>query len=454
MVKATPMVQQYLSIKQQHPDAILFFRMGDFYEMFFEDAKIASRILEIALTSRNKKDEDPIPMCGIPYHAANAYIAPLIQNGFKVAVCEQMEDPAKAKGLVRRDVVRVITPGVLLDTEILDAKRNNFLMALYFWRNRYGIAHLDISTGTFKVTESSQEEAVLDECRRIEPKETLVAESLRDDRKIKALIESLDQTSVNFLKDDIFDPGSAQRRLLRQFKTQSLEGFGCHGWQAGIAAAGAILRYVDETHKGELVHLTRIVSYSLSDFMVIDETTKKSLELFETMRTRTKQGSLLGTMDYTVTAMGGRMLREWLQYPLVDVEPIQQRLEAVEEAKEKLPRPSLRKVLGEIHDLERLNGKIALDRCHARDLVALKNSIQRLPFVRSFIEGGSTGALFSKIMGQWDDLADIGHCIEEALCDEPPLALKEGGLIRAGFDEGLDELIRVSQEGKDCISRL
>jgi len=454
MVKATPMVQQYLSIKAQYPDAILFFRMGDFYEMFFEDAKIASRILEIALTSRNKKDQDPIPMCGIPFHAAKAYIAPLIEHGLKVAICEQVEDPATAKGLVKRDVVRVITPGVLLETEILDGKSNNFLMALCVQQNRYGIAHLDISTGTFKVTESDQEEAVFDECTRIEPKEALVAESHREDRQVQALIERLGHRAVNFLKDETFDLEMARRRLLRQFQTRSLEGFGCHEWPAGMAAAGALLRYVDETHKGELSHLTGIASYSLSDFMVIDETTKRNLELFETMRTRAKRGSLLGALDQTVTAMGGRMLREWLQYPLIDADRIEKRSAAVEEAKGRLPRRRLRKVLSEIHDLERLNGKIALDRCNARDLLALKTSIQELPRLLSLIQGGSAEGLFSKIVDEWDDLTDIGDFIDEAICDEAPLTLREGGLIKGGFDEGLDELMLISKEGKDWITRL
>jgi len=454
MAKATPMVQQYLSIKHNYPDAILFFRMGDFYEMFFEDAKVASRILEIALTSRNKKDEEAIPMCGVPHHAAQPYVAKLIEHGFKVAICEQVEDPAKSKGLVKRDVVRVITPGLVLDTEILDSKSNNFLMALYFWHGSFGIANLDISTGTFKVTESSELEAVLDECRRIEPRETLVAESQREEEQVRTLIHALNQTSMCFLKDETFELESARARLLRQFKTSSLEGFGCNEWQAGIAAAGGLLRYVDDTHKGDLVHLTGIVSYSLSDFMVIDEATKRNLELFETIRTGARRGSLLGVMDCTVTAMGGRKLRTWLQYPLLDLGKIQQRLDSVEEAKENLlVRRSLREAMDEIYDLERLNAKIALDRCNARDMVALKRSIERLPRVRALIEGYRSGD-FSKIKGEWDDLADIGRLIESAICDEPPLTLREGGIIKPGFDQGLDELIRISQDGKDWIARL
>ncbi|MBN1840908.1 MAG: DNA mismatch repair protein MutS [Deltaproteobacteria bacterium] len=454
MAKATPMVQQYLSIKHNYPDAILFFRMGDFYEMFFEDAKVASRILEIALTSRNKKDQEAIPMCGVPHHAAQSYVAQLIEHGFKVAICDQVEDPAKSKGLVKRDVVRVITPGLVLDTDILDSKSNNFLMALYLWQGSFGIANLDISTGTFKVTESREFDEVLDECRRIEPRETLIAESQREEAQVKALIHGLNQTSICFLKDETFELESSRARLFRQFKTSSLEGFGCHEWQAGIAAAGGLLRYVDDTHKGDLVHLTGIVSYSLSDFMVIDEATKRNLELFETIRTGARRGSLLGVMDCTVTAMGGRKLRTWLQYPLLDIGKIQQRLDSVEEAKENLlVRRSLREAMDEIYDLERLNAKIALDRCNARDMVAMKRSIERLPRILALIEGYRSGD-FSKIKGEWDDLADIGRLLESAISDEPPLTLREGGIIRPGFDQGLDELIRISQEGKDWISRL
>ena len=454
MAKPTPMVQQYLSIKQEYPDTIVFFRMGDFYEMFFEDAQVASRILEITLTSRNKNDEQPIPMCGVPHHAAQAYVGRLIEHGLKVAICEQVEDPAKAKGLVKRDVVSVVTPGVVLDTELLDAKSNNFLMCLCGQQDSYGIAYLDISTGTFRVTESDRFEAVADECSRIGPRETLVAKSQGEQPRIRALIDSLGQASVTQLEDETFELESAQTRLLRQFKTHSLEGFGCDELRAGICAAGALLRYVDETHKGDLVHVTRIVSYSLSDFMVIDETTRRNLELFETIRGGAKRGSLLAVMDCTVTAMGGRKLRTWLQYPLLDLGQIRARLDAVQETKEKLAaRRELRNVLEEIYDLERLNGKIALDRCNARDLVALEESIERLPQIRSLINE-HTSEFFSGIRDSWDDLTDVAGLIKEAICDEPPLSVREGGIIRPGFDRKLDELIRISQEGKGWISDL
>lgn len=454
MVKATPMVQQYLSIKQQYPDAILFYRMGDFYEMFFEDAKIASRILEIALTSRNKKDEEPIPMCGVPHHAARNYIARLIERGFKVALCEQVEDPAKAKGLVKRDVVRVITPGLVVDTEILDARSNNFLMSLFVCQGRYGIAHLDISTGTFRVTESSDFDKITDECRRITPSESLLAQSHRESPEIEALTKILGATSLNFLADKHFELETARTRLLKQFKTHSLEGFGCNEWGAGISAAGSLLHYVDETQKGDLVHITGITSYSLSDFMVVDEVSKRNLELFETIWSGSKRGSLLGIVDQTVTAMGARLLRSWLQYPLLDVEQIKLRSDAVEKAKENLSvRRSMRQALQEIHDLQRLNARIALNRCNARDLVALKHSIESLPEIRALLNQ-LPSPLFERITSKWDDLADVAGLVDDAISDDPPLTTREGGMIKPGFDEGLDELIRSSRDGKDWISGL
>jgi DNA mismatch repair protein MutS len=454
MVKATPMVQQYLAIKQQYPDAILFYRMGDFYEMFFEDAKTASQILEIALTSRNKNDEEPIPMCGVPHHAARGYIARLIEQGFKVAICEQVEDPAKAKGIVKRDVVRVITPGVVVDTEILDAGSNNFIMALSSLEDRYGIAHLDISTGTFKVTESDDFEKVADECRRIEPRETLIAESHRGVPDIRMLVETLGETSLNFLEDKCFELESGRGRLLRQFKTHSLEGFGCEAWRAGITAAGALLHYVIETQKGELVHITGITSYSLSDFMVVDEVSRRNLELFETIWTGARRGSLLGVMDRTLTAMGARMLRAWIQYPLLDIEQIRRRLDSVEEAKENLPvRRSVRKALQDVQDLERLNARIALNRCNARDLIALKRSIERLPKTRSLLNELASPA-FSQMASAWDDLSDIAALVEEAIFDDPPLTTREGGMIKPGFNKELDAIVQSSREGKVWISGL
>jgi len=454
MAKATPMVHQYLSIKEDYPDAILFFRMGDFYEMFFEDAKIASRVLEITLTSRNKREEEPVPMAGVPHHAAPSYIAQLIRQGFKVAICEQMEDPAKAKGIVKREVVRVITPGVVVDTEILDDGANNFLTALYWTQGRFGMANLDISTGVFKVTESADGEAVLDECRRIAPRELLVSRSQSDQTPIHALRAELREIPTSPFDEESFGLSRARRRLQDQFKVHSLEGFGCHTWPAAIGAAGALLDYVHDTHKGELVHLTGVESYSLSDFMVIDEATTRNLELFETLRDGSRQGSLLDVMDFTKTPMGRRKLRSWLQYPLLDPERIQRRLDGVEEAKEKpFVRRSVRKLLDGVYDLERLNAKISLDRCNARDLAALRTSVEKLPRLREALDEYETGE-FAKILRRWDDLSDLGELIGDAIREDAPLTVREGGMIKSGFNAELDDLVRIGREGKDWISRL
>jgi DNA mismatch repair protein MutS len=454
MAKATPMVHQYLSVKEDYPDSILFFRMGDFYEMFFEDAKIASRVLEITLTSRNKKEEEPIPMAGIPHHAAPSYIAQLIEQGFKVAICEQMEDPAKAKGIVKREVVRVITPGVVVDTEILDAGANNFLTALYWDKERFGTAHLDISTGVFKVTESVDRREIQDECKRIDPKELLVSRSQQKEKPLSGILEVLQGVAISPIDEEAFNVSQARERLLRQFKVHSLEGFGCHEWPAAIAAAGALLEYVSNAEKGDLVHLSGIESYSLSEFMVIDEATKRNLELFETLRDGKRYGSLLGVMDFTKTPMGRRKLRSWLQYPLLDCHAIRRRLDSVEEAIEApFARRSLRKDLDGVHDLERLNAKISLDRCNARDLGALRISLEQLPLLRETLRGCESGE-FAEINARWDDLSDVAQVIKEAIRDDCPITLRDGGIIREGFSAELDELVRIGREGKDWVSRL
>jgi len=454
MIKTTPMVQQYLSIKKKYPDAILFYRMGDFYEMFFEDAEIASRILEITLTSRNKKDQKQIPMCGIPHHAASGYIAKLVENGYKVAICEQIEDPRQAKGIVKRDVVRIITPNIKLETEMLDARTENFLLAISLPADIYGISYLDISTGMFRVTESDNFSNILDECRRIEPREVLLPQSKENHPRIKELLASLDKITTTFIEDAIFDTANARSRLIQQFKTVSLEGFGCEGMKAGISAAGALLYYIKETQKGEANHLSRIIAYSLSDYMIIDEITKRNLELFKTIREGSKRGSLFGVMDRTVTAMGGRLLRRWLQYPLLDKKKIDQRLDAVEEAKENLTlRRSLRESLDGIYDLERLNSRIVLAHSNARDLLALKRSLKRVPEIKNQLSSLKSEP-FVKIYEGLDDLADISDLIERAICDDPPMTLREGGIIRPGYSQELDEIVEISKNGKEWISRL
>ncbi|MFH1672148.1 MAG: DNA mismatch repair protein MutS [Pseudomonadota bacterium] len=453
-VKITPMVQQYHSIKKEYPDALLFYRMGDFYEMFFEDAEIASRILDITLTSRNKKDDIPIPMCGVPYHAAQRYIARLIENGYKVAVCEQVEDPRQAKGLVKRDVVRVVTPGVVIDTELLDAKSNNFIMALFRYKGYFGLACLDISTGDFRVTESDSFSAVIDESLRIDPSEVLIPGSIREDSEIKALLSYFNERTVTLLDDPLFELDRAQTTLLKQFNTHSLEGFGCDEMHAGISAAGALLQYIHETQKGIVPHVNHIVAYFLADYIVLDDTTKRNLELFETIRTRSRTGTLLWVLDKTMTSMGGRMIRQWLNYPLLDAERLRLRLDAVEEAKENITlRGALREALSGIYDLERLNSKIVLAHSNARDLIALKRSVRKIPEIRTLIETFQSD-LLRQIQIELDDLADVGDMIEESICDDPPHTINEGGMIKPGYNSDLDEIVSVCKGGKKWIASL
>ena len=292
--KSTPMIKQYLSIKDQYPDAILFYRMGDFYEMFFEDAHLASRALEITLTSRNKNDESPVPMCGVPHRAARSYIARLINKGYKVAVCDQIEDPAQAKGLVKRDVVRVITPGMIIEDELLDERSNNYVLAVKSKDGAIGIAFLDISTGTFRIAESKDPEAIIEEIRRISPREILLAESSKNDPELLPVTDVFTEISKSYLNDRAFEFKRSYERLTDQFKTVSLEGFGCENWKAGVCAAGAVVFYVRETQKQKLAHLTRIEAHRLDKYLMVDELSWQNLELSRNIRSGSRRATLIG----------------------------------------------------------------------------------------------------------------------------------------------------------------
>ncbi|MDH3837598.1 MAG: DNA mismatch repair protein MutS, partial [Desulfobacteraceae bacterium] len=311
------MIKQYLSIKEKYADTILFYRMGDFYEMFFEDAEVASKALEITLTSRNKKDEFPIPMCGVPYKAVQGYIARLIDQGYKVAICDQVEDPALAKGLVKREVVRVITPGMILDNELLDEKSDNYVLALARSDDTAGLSYLDISTGVFRVTESHDMNSVVDETLRISPSEVLLPESSKSDRFFSPILNAMADRSITFLSDAAFKFGRGRERLVAQFKTLSLEGYGCEHLKAGVRAAGALVFYIRETQKQKIEHLSGIEYYSLSNHLIVDDISFRNLEIIKNILTGSRQGTLLGIMDRTVTAMGGRLLKRWIRYPLM-----------------------------------------------------------------------------------------------------------------------------------------
>jgi DNA mismatch repair protein MutS len=453
VLKKTPMIEQYLSIKEKYADTILFYRMGDFYEMFFEDAEVASKALEITLTSRNKKDENPIPMCGVPYKAAQGYIARLIDQGYKVAICDQVEDPALAKGLVKREVVRVITPGMILDNELLDEKSDNYVLALARNDDTAGLSYLDISTGVFRVTETRDMNSIVDEALRISPREVLLPESSKSDRFFSPVLNAVADRSITFISDNAFKFGRGRERLVDQFKTLSLEGFGCEHLKAGVRAAGALVFYIRETQKQKIEHLSAIESYSLSNYLIVDDISFRNLEIIKNILTGSRQGTLLGVLDRTVTAMGGRLLKRWIRYPLMDVPEIESRQHAVGEAKDKLTiRRNIREKLKSVYDLERLGSKISMGQSNARDFVALKHSLKSLPDIWSLLSNLNS-ELF-KCSQNIDSLCELADLIDNAIREDAPPTINEGGIIKTGYNAELDELISMSRDGKKWLARL
>ncbi len=454
MANVTPLIKQYLEIKAQYPDAILFFRLGDFYEMFFEDAQVASKALEITLTTRDKGKKDAVPLCGVPYHKASYYIGKLVEQGFKVAVCDQMEEVQDARGIVRREVTQVVTPGLIVDPEVLEAKDNNFLLGLSGEERRFGVAYLDLSTGEFKVTEVEDLDTLKDELERIRAKEILLPKSREDQAFVKRIAPRLEGGLINYLEDWKFEYRNCFELLTSQFNTISLDGFGCQGLREGIEAAGAILSYLKASQKGELKHINRILPYKCHDYMIIDEATKRNLEIFRSQQRGEEKGSLLALLDQAMTAMGGRKLRSWLNYPLRDLKEIQLRLKAVEMLKgEGQIRRGLRELLGKVYDLERLNSRAVVGSANARDLVALKTSLQMVPGIKALLRGLATPLLEGKVEGL-DELTEIVELLERAIEEAPPLTLREGGFIKGGYAARLDELRAIRRDGKGWIARL
>jgi len=456
MSDVTPMMRQYLEIKSQYPDAVLFFRLGDFYEMFLEDAVKASRILDIALTSRNRNaDGADVPLCGVPYHSANPYIAKLIEAGEKVAICEQVEDPKAAKGIVRREVVRVITPGLVLEGDTLTPKENNYLVSLYCSKDeRWGLSYLDVTTGEFRMTEVTGIEALLGEMVCLNPREIVVPSSMRDTRELRALHPVTDGKSLTFLEEWVYDQDYTRRRLTDHFGVASPDALGCGGMRQGMPAACAILHYLEETQKGTVSHITGISTYTTAEHLVLDEATRRNLELTNTLSENRKKGSLLGLMDRTVTAMGGRKLRQWINYPLVSIEKIKQRQDAIQELVEDPGRRrEIVSLLSGIQDLERLNGRISMAGAGAKDLAALKESLLRLPALREAM-AGSTALLLRDILTGTDPLEDVVDLLTRGIVENPPFLLRDGGIIADGYHPELDELRSVSREGKGFIARL
>lgn len=444
----SPMIRQYLAIKEQYPDSILFYRMGDFYEMFFDDAKLASEILEITLTSRDKNKEDSIPLCGVPYHAASSYIQKLVDRGYKVAICEQMEEASQAKGIVRREVIRIVTPGMVLEEELLQPKANNFLMAVALEGERFGLASLDASTGDFAATEVHTLQSLIDEVMRTNPKEILLPASASSQASGKLLKKSFPRALYTSLPPEVF----AEERACGLLKT-----FGLSlpaGTKGAARAVGAILFYVQETQRVHPGHLSRLEFYRLQDHLVLDETTRRNLELFENLQTRARKGSLLWVLDETMTAMGGRMLKRWLGSPLMDLAGIEERLDAVGALREQdLKRQALRQALRQVRDLERLSARVSLGIANARDLLALRSSLDLLPEVRGLLAEFRC-RMIARRLKSWDEFPNLRDLLARSLEENPPATLKEGGLIKRGFDPDLDRLREASQEGKKWIAEL
>jgi DNA mismatch repair protein MutS len=459
MTKLTPMLRQYMRIKEEYPDAILFFRMGDFYEMFFDDARIASKALGITLTARGTYKGEKVPMCGVPHHAYSSYVGKLVDSGRKVAICEQTEDPKVSKGIVKREVVRLVTPGSIIDERDVDDKSNLYMCAISAGPDRdavhnnleggetYGLAHLDLSTGEFRVTEVQAFEKLLDELGRIDPAELLIPED-----EALSTRRGLSRYHIEILDRGSFDSRMAEDLLKEQLGVRSLAGFGCQDMVQGIIAAGALVHYLQHTQKGFPAHIKEIATYHTGDFMFLDESTCAHLELLKTMRRQSAKGSLFQILDKTVTPMGSRLLKKWIAYPLIDLDRIRNRHAAVACLKEEpIIRERLREALEEVYDLERLNGRIALGRANARDLLALKHSIQKLPIIKDTISG-SRSVLLSEIASTFDTLQDIGDLIEKAIDENPPVSVREGGIIKEGYDKELDELISMSRRGKSWIA--
>ncbi|TDX53294.1 DNA mismatch repair protein MutS [Orenia marismortui] len=456
MAKLTPMMQQYVSIKKEYEDAILFFRLGDFYEMFNDDAKIAARELELTLTARNKGKGDKIPMAGVPCHSAESYISKLIEKGYRVAICEQVEDPSEASGLVKREVVRVITPGTVVNNNILEDKNNNYLSAIVSNQEGYGFALVDVSTGEFAVTQLDGKEAVnkvIDELSRISPAEVLLDQQVKKSAKIMDFIKLQINPIITDIKES-FSHDRAYELLTDHFETINLEGFGCEDLPLAIMAAGAVLDFLIETQKRSLRHINQLSTYSTIDYMVLDANTRRNLELVKTMRDKRKKGSLLWVIDKTVTAMGGRRLRRWVEQPLLDVEEITLRLDSVEEISENiLLKEELRELLNQVYDIERLMGKVIYGSANARDLIALKNSLAILPEVKELLSQFDSEKI-KALRERLDKLEDINDLIERSIKEEPPTTITEGDIIKEGYDEELDQYLDAMTNGKNWIIQL
>ena len=454
MAELTPMMQKYMETKEQYKDCILFYRLGDFYEMFFEDAVVASRELEIALTGKSCGLEERAPMCGIPYHAVEGYLTKLVSRGYKVAICEQVEDPKLAKGLVKREVIRVVTPGTNLNVQSLEASKNNYLMCIAYTSDGIGISAADVTTGDYYVTEVEDLRKLNDELMKYEPSEIICNEAFLVSGFDVADLKSRLHISVNALESHMFDDDGCRRILMKHFKVNTLIGLGIEEFPTGILAAGALLQYLYDTQKTDLEHFTHIYPYLTSKYMLLDSSTRRNLELTETLREKQKRGSLLWVLDKTKTAMGARLLRSYIEQPLIEKEEMEKRLDAIQELnQDSISRDEIREYLNPIYDLERLLSKVTYKTANPRDLIAFRNSLQMLPPIKTVLSAFQKEEL-TKIREQIDGLEDIYRLIEEAIIDEPPLSIREGGMIKDGFDETIDRLRSAKHDGKQWLAQL
>lgn len=450
----SPMMQHYIKTKEEYKDCILFYRLGDFYEMFFEDAETVSQELELTLTGKDCGLAERAPMCGVPFHAADNYINRLVEKGYKVAICEQVEDPKKAKGIVKREVIRVVTPGTNLYTQALDETKNNYIMSVAYISNRFGIAFADVTTGAFMVTEVEKLRNLLDEIYKFSPAEMICNEAFCMSGVDLEELRNRLHISVSALDNWYFDDDLCDRTLKEHFHVGTLEGLGLKDYDCAVIAAGALLTYLLETQKTSLEHMREITPYITDKYMLIDSSTRRNLELTETMREKEKKGSLLWVLDKTKTAMGARMLRSFIEQPLIEQEAINRRLDAVEEInRQEMDREEIREYLGPVYDLERLISRVSYQSANPRDLIAFKTSIGMIPHIRRLLAQFQSEEL-QKVYEDMDELQDLYQVLDKAIVEDPPLAMKEGGIIKDGYDHQIDDFCQAKTKGKTWLAEL
>ena len=454
MAEYSPMMQHYLQTKEEYKDCILFYRLGDFYEMFFDDAKIVAKELELTLTGKSCGMEERAPMCGIPFHAYESYLNRLVSRGYKVAICEQVEDPKQAKGMVKREVIRVVTPGTNINEQALEEGKNNYLMCIVALGDRFGVATADVTTGDFFVTEVESERKLLDEINKFMPTEVICNEALFMSGLDTSDLKDRMGIMMNPLDNWYFDDSMCIGTLKEHFRVNSLEGLGLGDYDCGVLASGALMKYLYETQKNSLSHMTSIQPYSTGKFMILDSSTRRNLELVETLREKSKRGSLLWVLDKTKTAMGARMLRSFVEQPLVEKEEIEARYDAIEELNQRgIDREELREYLNPVYDLERLLTRITYQTANPRDLIAFKNSIGMLPHIRNILLEFQSEE-FKRILEDMDTLEDLYGMIDSAIEEDPPIAVKEGGIVKEGYHEEVDRLRHAKTEGKTWLAEL